>query len=90
MSSSGSGSGSGISWSYAAAGILAGVGAGCVLGVASSRWLGSGRESAARGRMPAGPSPARVHASDVTVSANLVAAVVELTAEVCAYVCVCV
>lgn len=72
MSSSNS---SNFSWPYAAASVLAGVGAGYMLGVASSKWLMS-RSDAAKPqettRQPAQQPP----------PGNLVSALVELTAEV--------
>ena len=83
---SSSSSGSNFSWTYAAASVAAGVGAGYVLGVASTRWLASG-ESAPRRResRPSDASLQQPPASGLGSAAagNLVAAVVELTAEVC-------
>lgn len=81
MSSSSSGYGS-VSWTYAAAGILAGVGAGYALGIASSRWMVA---EGARPRGGSGPGAAGVSAkasSGTASTTNLVTAVVELTAEV--------
>ena len=78
MSSSSSGSGSLVSWSVTAAGVLAGLGAGYALGMSSSSWLTSSRSQR--------PSvPARASAVEGNVSGNLVAALVELTAEVRGY-----
>lgn len=79
---SSSSSGGSVSWPYAAASILAGVGAGYALGVASSRWLGSGTSAAPRPR-PSEAIPQQQAPGNET-SGNLVAAVVELTAEVSA------
>ena len=88
---SSSSSGSNFSWTYAAASVAAGVGAGYVLGVASTRWLASG-ESAPR-RRESRPSDASLQQQQLqqppalglgsAAAGNLVAAVVELTAEVC-------
>lgn len=76
MSSSSSGSGSLVSWSVTAAGVLAGLGAGYALGMSTSSWL-----SSSRSRRPSGPGP-RSAAVGESVTGNLVAALVELTAEV--------
>ena len=84
MSSSSSGPGSSVSWSYVAASVLAGVGAGYALGVASSRWLAAGESATRRGSSR--PPAATQQALDGAASGSLVAAVVELTAEVCVYV----
>ena len=78
MSSSSPGSGSLVSWSVTAAGVLAGLGAGYALGVASSGWLASGRH----GRPRTSSASSHSVAIDAAVSGNLVAALVELTAEV--------
>ena len=89
---SSSSSGSNFSWTYAAASVAAGVGAGYVLGVASTRWLASG-ESAPR-RRESRPSDASLQQQQQlqqppalglgsAAAGSLVAAVVELTAEVC-------
>ena len=83
-SSSSSGPGSSVSWSYVAASVLAGVGAGYALGVVSSRWLAAGESATRRGSSR--PPAASQQALDSAASGNLVAAVVELTAEVCVYV----
>ncbi|CAI8011608.1 Regulator of microtubule dynamics protein 1, partial [Geodia barretti] len=72
MSSSSSGSGSLVSWSVTAAGVLAGLGAGYALGMSSSSWLTSSRSR----------RPSRAAAVEGNVSGNLVAALVELTAEI--------
>ena len=76
MSSSNSASGSLVSWSVTAAGVLAGLGAGYALGMSTSSWL-----SSSRSRRPSGPGP-RAAAVGESVTGNLVAALVELTAEV--------
>ena len=73
MSSSGGWSGSPSSWSVAAVGVLAGLGAGYALGAASNGWLEARRRR---------PPPASSSQVAVEVSGNLVAALVELTAEV--------
>lgn len=82
---SSSSTGTNVSWPYAAASILAGVGAGYALGVASSRWLFPGETTRTN---PAVSSPQRQQVLSSTDSGNLVAAIVELTAEVGAYVSV--
>lgn len=82
---SSSSAGTSVSWPYAAASILAGVGAGYALGVVSSRWLFSGENTRTT---PVGSNLQRQQPPTSTVSGNLVAAVVELTAEVGAFVSV--
>ena len=86
MSSSSSGPGSSVSWSYVAASVLAGVGAGYALGVVSSRWLAAGESATRQGATRQGssrPPAASQQALDGAASGSLVAAVVELTTEVC-------
>lgn len=68
-------SGSSNSWPYVAASLLAGVSAGYMLGVASSRWLMS-RSDAAK------PPETTRQPAQLPPSGNLVSALVELTAEV--------
>lgn len=83
---SSSSTGTSVSWPYAAAGILAGVGAGYALGVASSRWLFPRENTRTTDPMGSRPQPQQLLSS--TDSGNLVAAIVELTAEVGASVSV--
>lgn len=85
---SSSSSGNSISWPYAAASILAGVGAGYALGVASSRWLFSGENAQVRTN-PGVSSPQRQQVPGGAASGNLVAALVELTAEVGTFISMC-
>ena len=84
MSSSSSVPGSSVSWSYAAASVLAGVGAGYALGVVSSRWLAAGEDRTRRSSSRP-PPVASQQALGSAASGSLVTAVVELTAEVCVY-----
>ena len=89
--SSSGGQGSVGSWSLAAAGVLAGLGAGIALGVATggSEWWQNSRR-----QRPSSPARVRGGAVESVTTGNLVAALVELTAEVrvcvCACECVCV
>lgn len=89
MSSSSAGSNSLVSWSFAAAGVLAGVGAGYALGVASTNWSVAAHSAATSGRSTAsstrisGPPTTNTRTLDTNTSSNnMVAAIVELTAEV--------
>ena len=89
MSSSSSGSGSSVSWTYAATSILAGVGVGYALGVASSRWLAARENRRTLRRGTGDPRPISAPAAGVQATLagaaceNLVSAIVELTSEVC-------